>query len=269
MADSLRIIVAAHKSYPMPEDPAYLPIQVGAAGKQSIGFARDDEGDNISDKNNSYCELTGLYYAWKNLDAKALGLVHYRRHFAAPIGEENEEIAVGDRRIGGILKGSTAEKLLEEADVIVPRKRRYFIESLFSHYGNTLDHNHLVMVREIIAKRDPEIIPVLDQVYSRTWGYMFNMFIMPAGLVSDYCGWLFPLLEELEGMLPEAKNAFEGRVCGRVSEILFNVWLENKKKTGIRIRELGIIYTEPVNWPKKIKAFLAAKFRGVKYKESF
>ena len=113
------------------------------------------------------------------------------------------------------------------------------------------------------------MIPVLDQVYSRTWGYMFNMFIMPTGLVSDYCSWLFPILGELEGMLPEAESVFEGRVCGRVSEILFNVWLENKKKTGIRIRELGVIYTESVNWSKKIKAFLAAKYQGVKYKESF
>ncbi|MBQ6328745.1 MAG: DUF4422 domain-containing protein, partial [Kiritimatiellae bacterium] len=45
--DDLKIVVAAHKPYSMPDDATYLPLQVGAAGKPSIGYARDDSGDNI------------------------------------------------------------------------------------------------------------------------------------------------------------------------------------------------------------------------------
>ena len=78
----IRMIVATHKPYWMPEDPVYLPVQVGAAGRESLGFQRDDEGENISAKNPNYCELTGLYWAWKNLDADYIGLVHYRRYFS-------------------------------------------------------------------------------------------------------------------------------------------------------------------------------------------
>ena len=65
---NIKIIVAAHKPYFMPDDDMYLPLQVGSFEKEGIGFARDDTGDNISEKNPRFCELTGIYWAWKNLD---------------------------------------------------------------------------------------------------------------------------------------------------------------------------------------------------------
>ena len=79
---TVKIIVASHKPYEMPSDPIYLPLHVGAAGKESIGYERDDSGENISDLNPNFCELTGLYWAWKQLKEDYIGLVHYRRLFA-------------------------------------------------------------------------------------------------------------------------------------------------------------------------------------------
>jgi hypothetical protein len=82
----LKILVAAHKPYWMPEDEAYVPVWVNAAANGDgipAGWLRDDAGDNISHKNATYCELTALFWAWKNLDAAYLGLAHYRRHFAS------------------------------------------------------------------------------------------------------------------------------------------------------------------------------------------
>ncbi len=58
------VLVAAHKSYRMPADPLYLPVQVGAAGRESIGFQRDDEGENISSLNPFFCELMAAYRAY-------------------------------------------------------------------------------------------------------------------------------------------------------------------------------------------------------------
>ena len=93
----------------MPEDPVYLPVQAGrAAGTPLAGFTGDDSGTNISAKNPHYCELTALYWGWKNLDADYLGLVHYRRHFAG------KRFGAPRRRIAG---GADLEKLLRRAPV--------------------------------------------------------------------------------------------------------------------------------------------------------
>ena len=74
---TIKILVATHKPYRMPADSVYLPLQVGAAGKGALGFRRDDDGENISAKNANWCELTGVYWAWKNLEADAVGLVMF------------------------------------------------------------------------------------------------------------------------------------------------------------------------------------------------
>ena len=79
---NIKIIIATHKKYWMPQDDMYLPIHVGAEGKTlDLGYQKDNVGENISKKNANYCELTGLYWVWKNLDADFMGLAHYRRHY--------------------------------------------------------------------------------------------------------------------------------------------------------------------------------------------
>ena len=75
---NIKVIIATHKKYQMPEDKMYLPVHVGAEGKDSIGYKGDNTKDNISEKNPFFCELTGLYWAWKNLKADYIGIAHYR-----------------------------------------------------------------------------------------------------------------------------------------------------------------------------------------------
>lgn len=59
------IYIAAHKKFDVPNQPGYIPLQVGAEGKESLGYLADNTGDNISSKNANYCELTGLYWFGK------------------------------------------------------------------------------------------------------------------------------------------------------------------------------------------------------------
>ena len=244
----------------------YLPVQVGSAGKDGIGYQRDDEGDNISQLNSCFCELTGLYWGWKNLSADYMGLAHYRRHFANSRRAKNPWEK--------ILRYEDIKNDIGKVQVFVPSKRRYYIETLYSHYSHTFFEDHLLAVREIVERQYPDYISVFDKTCQQRWGYMFNMMIMRYDLLDSYCDWLFSILFQLQEVIgEEGMSSFHARYCGRVSEILFNVWLNKQLETGIisdeRIKELPVIPMEHVNWWKKGISFLKAKFLGKKYEASF
>ena len=265
----IKILVAAHKTCCLPDDPMYAPIFVGAAGKDPIdGIAlRDDKGDNISEKNPYYCELTGHYFAWKNLSADAVGLVHYRRYLS--VAPWIVRFFSSDR-MGLILNHDQAEKLLSKYDAIVPMRRNYIIESLYSHYLHTIGEDHLALARAIIAKDKPEYIPFVDEAYTNTWGFMFNMMILKKEYYDDYMSFLFPVLFELEKDIDTDKlSDFHKRLFGRVSEVLFNAWVLKKRREGMRVKEIAYMPLDRENWIKKGSAFLSAKFLGKKYEESF
>ena len=266
-----KIIIATHKKYYMPKDPMYLPLHVGAEGKMDpsgkpldLGYTKDNTGDNISTKNPYFCELTGLYWAWKNLDADYIGLVHYRRHFSMHRKASFENI----------LKYEEIKPYLGKIKLFVPKKRNYLIESLYSHYEHTHYIEQLDLTRTIIKEKYPQYVAAFDKVVCRRSGYMFNMAIMERHLLDKYCTWLFDILFELERRIDMPQlDAFQSRFYGRVSEIIFNVWLEytveNKEIPKNAIMELNCIHLEKINWYKKGKAFLRAKFFGEKYQGSF
>ena len=116
---NIKIIVATHKSFEMPQNKElYLPVHVGCEGKDDLGYQGDNTGENISQLNPYYCELTGLYWAWKNLDCDYLGLVHYRRYFTKKTQFYKENLKIDEV----ILNQEEIELLLRKGDIIVPKK---------------------------------------------------------------------------------------------------------------------------------------------------
>ena len=271
-----KVIVATHKKYRMPEDSLYVPVFVGAAGKEDIGYVRDDTGDNISALNNEFCELSGLYWAWKNLDADYIGLVHYRRYFCGKRSLKSaiRRLVIRTDPFSRILTSSETDYLLRKYRVILPTKRKYFIETLYSHYIHTHQVDEFNNTVDVVKEFYPDYVGAYNNVMSRTWGYMFNMAIMPRDLIDEYCSWLFDILFKVrERVDSSGRSDFEKRYPGRVAELLFNVWLQRKMDLGeltvSDIAELPLVYTEKVNYFKKGWSFVAAKFFGVKQTKSF
>ena len=242
------MVVAAHKPYWIPEDSCYLPVQVGAAGKDTIGnFQRDDEGDNISEKNPNYCELTGLYWAWKNLDADYLGLAHYRRHFSAGHGGKKARVATGEQIMGAV----------RSTGIVLPKARNYYIETNYTQYVHAHHEEDLAITREIIAEREPKMIWKYDEIMDRTYGHRFNMFVMHRGLADTWCEWLFGVLFELEDRLDiSSYSPNDARVFGFVSERLIDYWVESN---GLAYTEMPVVNLENQHWVKKGMGFLKRK----------
>ena len=244
----LAMVVATHKQYAMPQDAVYLPVFVGAAlsGDAAVppGFARDDGGENISAKNRSWCELTALYWAWKNTNADAVGLVHYRRHF---------------RGRGGIASGAEICDALSRADAVLPKRRNYFIESTYSQYIHAHHAEDLDGTRRILEERHPDCVAAFDAVMKSTSGHRFNMMVMKRPIFDDYCAWLFDVLFELERRLDiSSYSDYNKRVFGFVAERLLDVYVRAK---GVRYAEMPVLHLESQHWPRKVASFLNRKYK--------
>ena len=261
---NIKIIAAAHKKYQMPKDEMYIPVQVGAEGKELIeNYTPDNTGENISKLNPYFCELTGLYWAWKNLKADYIGLVHYRRYFTNEKKMPKEE----DKKFDCILTKDQLEVKLANADVVLPQKRKYYIENLYSHYEHTMYVEPLEQTRKIIQEKYPEYLDEFDMLHKRTSAHMFNMLIMKKEILNEYCTWLFDILFELQNRIDESKyDTFHARFYGRISELLLDVWIN---KNQIKYEEIKVMDMQNVNWFKKGTSFLKAKFTGKKYDKSF
>ncbi|WP_405384253.1 DUF4422 domain-containing protein [Phascolarctobacterium sp.] len=221
----IKILVATHKNYWMPEDVVYLPLHVGREGKNDLGYVGDNTGDNISTKNSMYCELTGMYWAWKNLKCDYIGLCHYRRYFCFPSVSGNP-----DSRKENVFQKEKYEQLLKNNDIILPFKSKVSKKTVkeqycASHYGRDLE-----VTRDVVGELYPEYIDSFDSFMSNRKMFFFNMFVMNKKLFDEYCTWLFAILFEVEKRTDISNyDTYQSRVYGFLSERLFNVWVAHKK----------------------------------------
>ena len=236
----VKILVCCHKPGEWLSDDVYMPIQCGKAiSKYDLGIQGDDTGDNISAKNPYYCELTALYWAWKNLkNIDYIGLCHYRRYFDFSfrpfIQKETKNITESQLRAN--LDCLKIDKSIENYDVILPTSNPWRT-NLFERHAINLDWMDLCVMEEIILKLYPDYKKSLESVfYHKQSVPQRNMFIMKRNIFEQYCEFLFKILSEVEKHIKPSPYAYYRRACAFMGEMLLPLFCyHNKLKTRRRM----------------------------------
>ena len=204
----------------------YKILHVGLNDNCKAEYLRDDTGDNISVKNPNYCELTGLYWIWKNVENdpdEIIGINHYRRYFTTR-NEKRRYIIWG--KMPEPLSEDIIRQKLEHNDIIVPVPERHILHS--NGYSYKINHiwEDMEYVRDIISSDFPEYSRAFENMISAKYMYYGNMFICRRELFDSYLSWLFAVLSELEPQIDLSKHPtpYQSRVFGFVSERLLQVY---------------------------------------------
>jgi len=246
-----KIIVACHNEEPIAKGTYYLPIHVGREiSEKPLEMAGDNTGDNISSKNQSYCELTSLYWAWKNFDSVSyIGFCHYRRYFPNSLSLGKIEHYLGAKQY----------------DIIaILGKKHSPIHECWNKYITADD---LLILLQVIKKNHPEYSESFNRLL---WGnkiYGYNIFIMKKIAFDKYATWLFSILEECEKYVKLSPYSRGKRVFGYMGELLLTLYIFHNH---LRVKETMVV--KPGSNPtflERVKRFAKLAVSDVSYYSSF
>lgn len=256
MEKKISIFVACHKPVYVLDNPLLLPIQVGAAlAKERIpGMLYDDAGENISNKNPLYCELTAQYWAWKNVDSEYYGFFHYRRYLAFdavyPVdsrgrignGKNPKPYIELDALEGNLsayhLKEDSMRQVIEDYDMVTVLQEQ-INTTVYRQYCQYHPQVALDRILEIIKEKYPAYQQAAERYMDSKAIYYMNMYVMKKTLFMEYASWLFDILEAYERDADFPKDGkTEKRIMGYLAERLFGIFYTYQRSQGAVCAEL-------------------------------
>lgn len=247
---NIRIFVSTHKPVDLFASEILQPVQVGSAlaNKRFDWALHDDEGDNISEVNPLYCELTTQYWAWKNVYADYYGFCHYRRYFdfsperhrENPWGEVMEGYITRESQMKYGLDDASIACAVEGLDVITTeikdlRKFPGSVGTPLRHYdlADRLKPGDLEHVVAILKEMHPDYVEDADAFLNGHQSCFCNMFIMRRDPFREYCEWLFPILRRFVDETDFSLYSVEAlRTPGHLAERLFNIYYLHQMRCG-------------------------------------
>lgn len=210
---SVKMFTMTHKKFDEPKDTMYIPLHVGRALSFDLGYLADNTGDNISNRNASFSELTGVYWVWKNESlADYVGICHYRRYLI--------------NKSGKIFSESELIDILQEYDLITSKRLQYDY-TYYEGYAQAHNINDLIKTGEVIQELYPEYYEHFNRLVHAKESYFGNIMVASKSLFDAYAKWLFTILLEVEKRIDiSSYDDYHKRVFGFISEFLLLVWVE-------------------------------------------
>lgn len=219
--DKIKILVACHKPASVYQDEVYTPIQVGKAlhPDVNLGYMTDATGDNISKENAFYCELTAIYWAWKNLDCEYVGLQHYRRYFDFIFNNDN------------------VDEMFCDCDVVLG-KPLHLGQSVFDFWKGQLVPEDVHVALKLLESMYPDDYAKGYKFFANTLFYPCNMFVCRKQVMDKFAAWEFPYLKKLKEVIRLSDYSRERRFLGFIGEGLLPLYFFNR---GYRVKTMRIV----------------------------
>ncbi|XCF07367.1 DUF4422 domain-containing protein [Tamlana crocina] len=256
----VKIFTVSHGPQPYLTNKLYQTIYVNSKAHSNIGSSiTDATGNNISNKNENFCELTASYWITQNCtDQEYVGLCHYRRYFNLFYNKLSISPSTQKRITAQNFKktklytvpSETQQEhivnILKNYDVILPRhsvskhnKRPISLSENYKIFHRERDFN---ITKSVIAEKYPSyktsIVEYLDNGNSF---HAANMLIAPKKIWDDYHNWLFSILFEVEKRIEIPIDDYQKRVFGFISERLLGLYFYNNK---LNIKEIPLYKIE-------------------------
>ncbi|URZ08148.1 DUF4422 domain-containing protein [Clostridium felsineum] len=241
-----KVFVCFHKKYVVPKSQIYVPINVGSNNNE-LNIISDNLGKNISDKNNNYCELTALYWIWKNANLnKYVGLCHYRRYFDfkdmndSKISKHISGLNVFHELIDNVNSEKKIEDIFNSGyDIILPMRRVYPV-SVKQQYLIKHRISDWKILNEILEKNYPSYFKASKRIWNENnKAHLYNMFITKKEIFYDYMNFIFNVLSKVEKRIVISDNKYQARVFGFMAERMLNLYVYCNK---LKVKEVPIIY---------------------------
>lgn len=246
-------LVCYHKETPRLNTEIFSSVHVGralasAAIPDTVG---DDTGDNISDRNKSYCELTAMYWMLHNVEAEYYGIFHYRRmlNFSGTDREMFHDFSPRTRELFGWTEQAVSSKLADFDILTGPRWNVHpnDVPSLPMTNYDFYRREHVIKDMDtmlaVTREKYPEIFPYVDAYMNQKTCFYGNVFVMRGDIYRRYATWLFDILFETERRSDvSGYNVYQARVWGFLAERLMGAFTDYAvDKLGARAGQLQMV----------------------------